>query len=399
MHRRLLLSLLMSSLALTACSAPLNNSLNQTQNPQQVQARPVLASALIKRPLMLGTVNGVVQPVAAVMPVSDGTFSIQQVSSAGSAGSGVTVAVPISARADAAISRPAIAPGYYYGGHDFNQYTIQFAEENIYKAATGNTLLNVYNQDIKSIVGEWDSTGRLIDSRANIGGAEEEWVYLPGKDGEPLRLRPNYVFRFASTAKKETLNIYVLSNEIRVHRMVWGEPSIAIDKVQIDSDKAVEIAKKAFADRTTKPGYPVYPEQIEPNMDVIYEIPTDLKWNVQLSQQDRNQIRYYVNFNFQKQVQNSGAVSSPKPEPAAVNQASPDSPVSNVASSSPAVPPDYMQYYYGSVEIDAITGAIKSLNRPVYYAPYPMPMPVAVPGSTIGSAGVAVDAVASGPSK
>lgn len=401
MHRRLLLSLLMSSLALTACSSTMGNApLNQTQPTQQLTAKPVLSSALLKRPLQLANINGMIQPIAAVMPVSDGSFSIQQVSTPGSMGSGLVMPVPISARADAAISRPAIAPGYYYGGHDFNQYMIQFAEENMYKAATGTTLLNVYNQDIKPILSEWDSAGRLIESRANIGGAEEEWIQLPGKEGEPLRLRPNFVFRFASSAKKETLNIYVLSNEIRVHRMVWGEPSIAIDKVQIDSDKAVEIARKAFADRTAKPGYPVYPEVAEKNMDIIYEIPTDLKWNVQLNQQDRNQIRYFVNFNYQKQVQGSGPMPKPVPMPEpmiAESQAAPDTPVSNVARTTvavaPAYPDSYMQHYYGSAEIDAVTGAIKSLNRPVYYSPYPMPMyDNGSTGSSSGGGTVAVDA-------
>lgn len=365
MNRRFLLSLTISALALSACNTlPVNQQQVPSNQTVQNQAnRPVLGSALIKRPLLLQKIDGKNVPVAAIS-ASGGDFGTKQ------------VATTISARADIAIGRPGMGAMYYYGGGEFNQYQIQYAEESIHKAATGKSLLDVYNQDVKPLLSEWDSTARMVESRASVNGTDEEWIYLPGKDGEPVKLNPLYVFRFSSTPKKETLNVYVLKGEIRVHRMIWGEPSIDISKVKIDSDEALEIARKAFASKSSKPGYPVYPEMQEPNMKIIYDIPGDLKWNLNLNQQDSKQIRYFLNFSYQKDGQ-GGMYPQPVPMPMPLD--------ATMAKEAEAMAPAYVEYYYGSIEIDAISGAIKSMNRPVFY--YPYPMPVATPGVVEGSSG------------
>lgn len=356
MSQRLILSALVSAFLLAACAPQTPSAIAPGQTFTQTPSKGVMHSALLKRTLQLQKIDGQVVPVAAIEIPAEQSFGLKQ----------IAVAEPIMA------TRPAIgiAPGYYYGGHDFNQYSIQYAEENVYPAAQGNTLLQVYNQSIKPILNEWDSAARLIESRANVNGQEEEYIYLPGKDGEPLRYKPLFVYRFASTPKKETLNVYVLNGEIRAHRMVWGEPQIEIGKVKIDSDKALEIARKAFADRNTAPGYPVYPtvEDTKNGAEVIYNVPQDLQWQLTLSQQSRDQIRYYLNFNYRQPFSDADL---PKPMPVPqIDPASPDAEAARkeeLARSSMPYPGDPYHYLYGSVEIDAITGEIKNLNRPVIY--------------------------------
>lgn len=342
-YRHVLFALTAGAL-LNACAtpaitpAPANNS--GVQTPVVTAQRPVLASALVKRPLKLGRVDGQVVPLAQVLTPETG-FSVQM------------------AMAEPAVDRMSIAPGYYYGGHDFNSYSIQYAEENIYPAASASTLVAVYNQNVKPILAEWDADARLLESRAQMNAEHEEYIQLPGQD-EPLRVKPRFVYRLASNAKKETLNVYVLDKEIRVHRMVWGEQNIEISRVKIDSDEAVRIARAAFLSKSNPSGIPVYPESDNAEATIVYDLPADAQWSLNLNQQSQDSLRYFVNFNFKVKVD----APAPKPgEPV---------PVDDANATKPSEPrPDIVypteQYLYGSLELDAITGQIKSMNRPVMY--------------------------------
>lgn len=342
-YRHVLFALTAGAL-LNACAtpaitpAPVNNS--GVQTPVVTAQRPVLASALVKRPLKLGRVDGQVVPLAQVLTPETG-FSVQM------------------AMAEPAMDRMSIAPGYYYGGHDFNSYSIQYAEENIYPAASASTLVAVYNQNVKPMLAEWDADARLLESRAQMNAEHEEYIQLPGQD-EPLRVKPRFVYRLASNAKKETLNVYVLDKEIRVHRMVWGEQNIEISRVKIDSDEAVRIARAAFLSKSNPSGIPVYPESDNAEATIVYDLPADAQWSLNLNQQSQDSLRYFVNFNFKVQVD------APEPKPGEPE------PVDDANATKPSEPrPDIVypteQYLYGSLELDAITGQIKSMNRPVMY--------------------------------
>ncbi|MGE3724600.1 MAG: hypothetical protein AB7I41_03560 [Candidatus Sericytochromatia bacterium] len=352
---------------------------------QSASQKGFFSSALIKRPLFLRQENGQNVPVAYLPSGQESDFSVKQM----------------------AMTKPAIAPGYYYGGHDFNQYAIQFAEENIYPSAKGNSLLEVYNQSILPLLKEWDSSARLIESRAQINAQEPEYIQLPGRSGEPMKVLPNYVFRFASSPLKQTLNIYVLSNEIRVHRMVWGEAQIEINRVKIDSDQALDIARKAFVNRQSKPGYPVYPaaEELQrPGMEVIYELPEKLTWQMHLNQQEGKKLRYFLNFYWNRSGSVVAIPGQPVPMPVPMPAIATDMKVSQVSASSGGAAPDiaiapisarapYMPEQItlsGSIEIDAESGAILSLNRPVNYQVYPGAVSGGSSEASVGSAGVAV---------
>lgn len=337
-------------------------------------------SALLKRPLLLKEENGFTTPLACLSCNIQTGFNIQQ----------------------AAMTKPAIAPMHYYGGHDFNQYSIQFAEENIYPAAQGNSLVEVFRQSVQPLLREWDSTARLIESRAIVNSLDPEYIQLPGRSGEPMKILPRYIYRLASTPLKQTLNVYVLEDEIRVHRMVWGENQIDISRVKIDSDQVMELARKAVANSAKDPGYPVYPSAADlqnPSMKVIYKLPEKLVWQIHLNQQEGQQLRYFVSF-FYGQA-DGGAIASPVPmvavaEPALAKTQSEASSsdagtAPNQVTSVQARPiPDPAMPWSGSLEIDAISGKIIALNRPVIYYP---DVPVASGGSSgavAGSPGIAV---------
>lgn len=370
MYYRLFSLAVIASLTLSACSSVLpisgNTHTSVQEQPSALSQRAVLGSALYKRTLQLATIDGQVVPIASVSVPTQASFSTKQVKTA------ITIAEP-------ALTRPAIEPGFYYGGNDFNQYMIQYAEENLYPAPQGNSLLDVYKNDIEPILAEWDATGRLVETRAQINGNEIEYIYLPGQEGEPLELKPDYIFRFASSPKKETLNIYVMPKEIRVHRMIWGEPEIEIKKVKIDSDQALSIAEKAFANQDKKPGYPVYPDQNERNVEIIYDLPNNLQWQLYLNQQSQNEMRYFLNFQFVRKVKASSVPTSsikdsdldmPKDDQSVSNDNSSSGSNSSPGSVMQSPEAYYDEYLYGSAEIDAITGKILSLNRPVIYNRY-----------------------------
>lgn len=257
----------------------------------------------------------------------------------------------------------------WFGGGEFNQYVIQFAEENIFPANQASTLLKAYEQTVKPILAEWDSSARLIESRANVGldgnNAFIEYISLPGVDGNAEQLQPDYAFRFASSTRKETLNVYLLKKETRVHRLVWGEPTIDLSKVKIDSSRAQEIATKAFTSRSSNPGYPVYPESLEqqPNLQIAYEVPANATWQIQLNQQGQDQNRYFVSVSFDLKMP-----AQPSPMPSAqVKDPALDPNGTRCVQVMPMYPEQ--SRVWGSVELDAASGEIKSLSRPTLYLP------------------------------
>lgn len=254
-------------------------------------------------------------------------------------------APPMAEASGTGAARPGMAPmpsagmvadakiaGPWYGGGEFNQYVLQYAEENGFAASKAQTLLNAYNDTVKPLLTQWDGSARLIESQAFVGQSKNDagWFYLPGSGDEPEQIKVNYLFRFASSSRKETLVFYLTDEDTRVHRLVWGEANVDLSLVKHDSEEAVEIARKGFSDRSRNPGYPVYPEQSYPEMEVLYQVPAAARWSVSLNQNNGSS-RYFVSVNFE---QKSGKE---------------------------------QQMVYGSAEVDAVSGKILSLNRPTLY--------------------------------
>ncbi|PIQ26575.1 hypothetical protein COW36_01585 [bacterium (Candidatus Blackallbacteria) CG17_big_fil_post_rev_8_21_14_2_50_48_46] len=360
-----------ASLGLSACSAGQINGLlpqpSATASPVANPSQGVFANALSRRLLPLNTTNqstgtndsAATAPAANPAPQAGAPVAAPTV---GQAASGESKLAPDIATG---ASSRMIAP--WFGGGEFNQYVIQFAEESVFSASQAATLLKAYEETVKPILAQWDSSARLIESRANIGvdGNSNfvEYLSLPGQDGKVEQIQPAYFFRFASTPRKETLNIYLLKQETRVHRMVWGEPVIDISQVKIDSSQAQEIASKAFSNPDSSGAYPVYPETVrDPNQKVIAEIPATAQWQIQLNQQGQSQNRYFVSVGFDVVTPVVQASAKPQLDPATTD--------ANMRCYPEEMPryPEKMQVW-GSAEIDAQTGAIKQLNRPVLYLP------------------------------
>ncbi len=365
------------ALSLSACSNGQINSIlpKPSTSPSASPAsgtqtgKTVFSNALSKRLLPLntaaqsGTAGGqqdASQPATAPAPQLGRPASAESSSANKIA---APTAGDVAAGASARMSMP------WFGGGEFNQYVIQFAEENIFPANQASTLLKAYEQTVKPILAEWDSSARLVESRANLGldgnSAFIEYISLPGADGNAEQLQPDYVFRFASSNRKETLNVYLLKKETRVHRLVWGEPTIDLSKVKIDSSRAQEIATKAFTSRSSKPGYPVYPESLEqqPNLQIAYEVPANATWQIQLNQQGQDQNRYFVSVSFDLKMP-----AQPSPMPSAqVKDPALDPNGTRCVQVMPMYPEQ--SRVWGSVELDAASGEIKSLSRPTLYLP------------------------------
>lgn len=251
--------------------------------------------------------------------------------SAPAVGRTTPAAAPMVGGADMAEGAKMIMPGYF--GNPFEQVELKFVEELTFSAAQGTTLLSTYRQDLMPLVNSWDANARLLMSAASEG---EQYYYLPNASQEPEQMAVKFSFQWVSNDKKETLMLYVLDQEIRMHRMVWGAPNIDLSKVSIDTAAAQERVKQAFADRSSDPGYPVYPVagDQDPNIRVLYEIPANAQWDISLNEQ-QGKLRYFISVNFK--VEN---------------------PSSNQSEA----------YAGGFVEMDASTGTIEQLNRPTWYA-------------------------------
>lgn len=356
-------------LLLSACSSNLpgaqlpnpasssNPTASANPNGQSGSVQTLFGTAKSKRSLSLDMFAGSAQTGNASAENASSPGSVGQATTAPASG-GMAMPVPAPASAGRSLAGDSKMIGIPYG--EFNQYVLQFAEENIFEASPATTLLTAYNQTVKPLVTQWDSTARLIESQARIGKGpgQEEFYYLPGDDGKPQQLKVNYMFRFASSQRKETLLVYLTDTETRVHRLVWGEPNIDFSRVKLDSNAAKDLALSAFNSRSANGDYPVYPDQSYPGMEIVYSVSDNARWQVSLNQQS-GASRYFVSVTIEQ------AATSDNDKPIA----------------------------YGSAEIDAVSGKITSLNRPVFYrpvtpaeAPEPRPMNPALDPATIGPA-------------
>lgn len=363
--------LVLLSLLLTACSSqlPAVQPSAQPSTPASVQpagsqsGSTLFGDALTKRSLSLSLFpqNGNAPQNGDNAASNSPNVAPAPPSRSSAGGTAVGVARPEAAGAPIGFGSPgkmsgdAARGGMMLPWHgEFSQVTLKYAEENIYPKAKATSLVAIYNETVANLVKQWDSSARLLESRAQLGAGSGESFYLPGDNGKPEEVKVNFLYRLASTQRKETLVVYITDTQTRVHRLVWGEPQIDLSAVKLDSEAAQAKALAALKD-TGKADYPVYPEQSQPEMQVITDIPADARWQVSLSQNSEQPGRYYVSVQF---------------EADAKGQLPPDMP--------------RRQMVYGSVEVNAGTGEITQVNRPVIYAPFisarpgaaPMPMPL-----------------------
>lgn len=406
MQKRLSLSLTLLTL-LAGCGLATPSVLPSGQpspGPSASPALVVFSGAQSKRNLNLANLGSLAG--TGTSSASDST----KAPVASSPASSVAPGAPLPAR-DVAGGRAGISLPYpYYGGGEFNNYVPVMAEENIFAGNGSGEILGIYRESVLPLLQQWDAQARLIESRGDTQpGLKDpnsyEYVYVPGVTvDQPMQIRPDWVFRFASSTRKETLNVYVTAKETRVYRVVWSEPDIAIARVNLPVSKAVSIARGAIANRSSEPGYPVYPDasaQLGNNATTVYDLPAQLNWSVTLGQQG-DQLVYYLSANYAEAFGQPGVVVVPSPYPGGSTPAvgiakdtvvSPQPaapPVQPMPEASPSpkpspeptampttlptamptpvcVLPSYV-YLYAAVNIDAVSGKILSVNRPVRYS-------------------------------
>ncbi len=353
--KRLLLSLTF----LTACQGvnlPGGPSTQPSASPSvnngEQTGKGLFANALSKRSLSVDLFGQTAEsgadgnnvtgsaPAAATVPTAGGAISAPKRAGQDASASGIP----------GSSAERLMMPGYGWG--TFDQYVLQFAEESIFPLSKAQSLLTAYQQAAQPLMKEWDASARLSESQAFLGASAspEHDFFLPDDNGKPAQIKLNYLFRWTSDKRKESLLVYLTDKETRVHRMVWGEPNLDLSKVSLDSDAAQRKAKAALESTASNPGYPVYPERAYPNQQIITQIPSDAQWQIQLNQNQEQSSRYFVTVNFLTRSSNAGE-----------------------------------RHASGFVEIDAVSGAILNLNRPLLYTgkldfgediePGPAPLP------------------------
>lgn len=286
------------------------------------------------------------------------------------------------------------SPGYgYFPGGDFNTYVPLRAEELKYAGNTATNLQTVYKQTLMPMLQEWDSTARLLEARGNTRPEHPEYIDLPDDNSlSPRQFKANWVFRFSSSVRKETLTVYINSEETLAYRIVYGEPSLDIQKVTITSDKALEIAKAAFKNKSENGSdridrdQPMASSTMDPSARVFYDLPQDLNWRTVLTQQG-GRLVYTLSFDWQTTRTALGLtkIEMPTPVPTPVDTPRPqvtptptaDYPVAEPYPYPMTTPPpgayycggpvDESVYLSGYITLDAMSGKVLSLNRPVYY--------------------------------
>lgn len=370
--------MLMALLALTACNGPLPNSPsnNPSSSPSSTpdQGGNIFSQTPKKRSLSLDLFQQTGQNGG--QSAGDSNNAAQEGASASNTAPAPTADAAIAPGAPTGESR-LMAPMYW--GGDFNQYVLQSAEESLYPASSATTLLNAY-AEMAPLLQDWDPQARLVESQAFVGkgSSDMQYYYLPDANGQPVQTQVKFLFRFASSDLKETLEVYLGEDQTYVHRLVWGEPDLKLDQVKIDSQKAQALAKKAFEDRSLT-GDRIYPNPQDVNsgseaMQIFYSIPDDAHWQLYLNQQGQNKAVYYVNVDFEA--------------PADLQITQPETkPTDDSSVPRPDIDPASIRLY-ASAEIDAISGEVLSLNRPVYYQPRYYPGDVAM-GRAVNEVSVA----------
>lgn len=343
MKRTMLFSALLA-LGLSACQGQMPSVPQPSASPgngsTQHGSSTLFGQALSKRTLSLdlfeqtagdGNASGGVDN-AAGRPVSEESAS-QPASSPQMSGGGMSVAPGAMPAADIAPGGRLMMPGWF---GEFNQYALQFAEESVFPASSTWNLLSAYHQTVRPLIQNWDAQARLVESSAYVGDQTEGAArhYLPDASGQPTEMAVRLMYRLASSERKETLVVYLTDTETRLHRLVWGEPHLDLSALKLDSNAARDKALEAFKSRDASPGYPVYPDYSHPEMEVLYNVPANASWQLHLNQHSAQNSRYFVSVSF---------------------------PVAN-----PRYPEERA---HGSAEIDAVSGEILQLNRPVYYRP------------------------------
>lgn len=266
---------------------------------------------------------------------------------------------------------PAIGP--------FEEYTVIDFEE-ARTAGFSGTYLDTLNKIVKPVIVGLGNDARMTNSN---GSSDANGVNKSEQNSTApeISINPSYYqqyqwqFTYVSSSKKEVYSIFVSTKETLVLKQKWGIKDLSPDDIKIDSSKAIQIMTDSIKDKNFKSpdNQPVYTDQ---NSEILYEIPKNTSWYLYL-EKEKGKLIWNINMNV-------NVYNYPVPMPLAETK---DTSVSS-GGGAVAVAPPMPEYWYsgGYARIDAASGEILSLSRPMRYKNnyiYPSPAYSPVPSSSL----------------
>lgn len=299
-------------------------------------------------------------------------------------------AAPMVAAVGAGVSADAkMAPymSYFPALGPFEEYTVTDFEE-ARTAGFSGTYIDTLNKIVKPIVQGLGNDARMTNSNgtsdANGLNKSDEPVTQSGVTNGgsaiavpyPTYQQYQWQFTYVSSAKKEVYSIFVSTKETLVLKQKWGIKDLSPDDIKIDSSQAIKIVTDAVMNKSfTSPDS--QQQYVSPGSETLYEIPKDTSWYLYL-EKEKGRLIWNINMNirYDYPVIAYDAVAGNETKPAIAPQA-----------------PEFW-YSGGYARIDAASGNIITLTRPMKYRNVNPPMPVAAPDVAVSSsAGGSSDAV------
>ncbi len=308
----------------------------------------------------------------------------------------------VAARGEAKASSGMIAAPVSYFPYPgvFEEYVVIDFEEAKTAGFTG-TYLQALTKIVKPIIKSLGSDARMVNSNGSSddNGLNKSQQAEPAQNAQKPMYYPGYQqyqwqFTFVSSSKKEVYNIYISSSETLVLKQVWGLRDLTPDNIKIDSSEAIKAVINAIKDKsfTAPDNQPVY---MSPEAEVLYDIPPNTSWYLYLEKEKGNLV-WNINMNINTNIVYYGI-----PERAvmatdtvtASGSGSADASTTNAGTTSPdAQPIKAPDFWYsgGYAKVDAVTGKVLSLVRPMKYhvvnpppccktdPAQPMPMPAVI---------------------
>ncbi len=331
-------------------------------------------------------------PVAPTAGGDSGNGSVRSSAPASESASGPvgksTLAVPQSAIAPSADI--AIAPfskmaypyyGYFPAPGAFEEYVMVDYEEAKADGFTG-TYLETLNKKVKPVISAWSSDARHTSSNGSTDNNGLNKSLDSSQEGSPYYYSPyQWQYTYASASKKEVYSIFVSTKETLVLRQKWALKDLDPDQIKIDSNQAIKIITDKISDKSYQsPDMPKdQPNYYGPNAEILYSIPANGTWSFYLNQ-EKSDIVWNINLN----VYNNPPIAVARD--VQVGIATPDIATSGggSAGAAPSMTQPMINTWYsgGYARINARTGEILSLNRPVKYTEkyYPYTPPVKCDG-------------------
>lgn len=168
--------------------------------------------------------------------------------------------------------------GYFTSQNPFEEYAVTDYQEAKTNGFTG-TFLESYNTVVKPILKAWSA-----DAKASsvLGNADQN-----GKGDENLNnwYSPyQWQFTYVSSSKKEVYSVFISSKETLVLRQKWSLKNLSDQNIKIDSSQAIKIFSDKVKDKNYNSEYDN--NNLGPNSQPLYEIPTNNYWTFYLSQEN-----------------------------------------------------------------------------------------------------------------